>query len=195
DGRRRDDAPGRARALRHRPRALAGLRVRHDARPRGDAALGHPEHPPALRGRRPRPGAGLMRVPLRWLAEWVDLPPEPELLARLTQGGLEVEGVERVGPDLSGVRVGHVVTREKHPNADRLSLCRVDLGDGEPVDIVCGAPNVAAGQKVAVAAPGTTLPDGRRLEKAKIRGVTSHGMICSAQELGLGEDAAGILVL
>jgi len=136
-----------------------------------------------------------MRVPLRWLAEWVDLPPEPELLARLTQGGLEVEGVERVGPDLSGVRVGHVVTREKHPNADRLSLCRVDLGDGEPVDIVCGAPNVAAGQKVAVAAPGTTLPDGRRLEKAKIRGVTSHGMICSAQELGLGEDAAGILVL
>lgn len=136
-----------------------------------------------------------MRVPLRWLAEWIALPPEPELLARLTQGGLEVEGVERVGPDLSGVRVGLVVSRERHPNADRLALCRVDLGGGEPVEIVCGAPNVAAGQKVAVASPGATLPDGRKLEKAKIRGVSSHGMICSARELGLGDDQAGILVL
>ena len=136
-----------------------------------------------------------MRVPLRWLAEWIPLPGEAELLARLTQGGLEVEEVLRVGPDLSGVRVGHVLAREKHPNADRLSLCRVDLGDGEPAEIVCGAPNVAAGQRVAVVSPGATLPDGRKLEKAKIRGVTSHGMICSAAELGLEEDAAGILVL
>jgi len=136
-----------------------------------------------------------MRVPLRWLAEWVDLPDEAALLARLTQGGLEVEGVERVGPDLSGVRIGQVVAREKHPNADRLSLCRVDLGGGEPVEIVCGAPNVEAGQKVAVISPGATLPDGRKLEKARIRGVISHGMICSATELGLGADAVGILVL
>lgn len=136
-----------------------------------------------------------MRVPLRWLAEWIELPPEAELLARLTQGGLEVEGVERVGPDLSGVRVGLVASREQHPNADRLSLCRVDLGAGEPVEIVCGAPNVAAGQKVAVASPGALLPDGRKLEKAKIRGIASHGMICSARELGLGDDQAGILVL
>ena len=136
-----------------------------------------------------------MRVPLRWLAEWIPLPDEAELLARLTQGGLEVEEVVRVGPDLSGVRVGHVVARDKHPNADRLSLCRVDLGDGEPAEIVCGAPNVAAGQKVAVVSPGATLPDGRKLEKAKIRGVTSHGMICSASELGLEGDQAGILVL
>lgn len=136
-----------------------------------------------------------MRVPLRWLAEWIDLPDEATLLDRLTQGGLEVEGVESIGPDLSGIRVGHVVAREKHPNADRLSLCRVDVGAGDPVEIVCGAPNVAAGQKVAVALPGTRLPDGRRLEKAKIRGVTSNGMICSASELGIGEDAGGILVL
>ena len=137
-----------------------------------------------------------MRVPLRWLAEWIDLPAEDALLERLTQGGLEVEGVERVGPDLSGVRVGHVLAREQHPNADRLSLCRVDLGTGEPVEIVCGAPNVAAGQKVAVVSPGATLPDGRRLEKVRIRGVTSHGMICSARELGLADDdAGGILVL
>ncbi len=136
-----------------------------------------------------------MRVPLRWLAEWIPLPDEAELVARLTQGGLEVEDVLRVGPDLSGVRVGHVLAREKHPNADRLSLCRVDLGDGEPVEIVCGAPNVAAGQNVAVVSPGAKLPDGRQLEKAKIRGVTSHGMICSASELGLEGDASGILVL
>lgn len=136
-----------------------------------------------------------MRVPLRWLAEWIPLPDEAELLSRLTAGGLEVEGIERVGPDLSGVRVGHVLAREKHPNADRLSLCRVDLGDGEPAEIVCGAPNVAAGQKVAVVSPGATLPDGRKLEKAKIRGVISHGMICSAPELGLGDEETGILVL
>ncbi len=136
-----------------------------------------------------------MRVPLRWLAEWIPLPDEAELLARLTRGGLEVEEVLRVGPDLAGVRVGHVLVRETHPNADRLSLCRVDLGDEEPVEIVCGAPNVAAGQKVAVVSPGAKLPDGRKLEKAKIRGVTSHGMICSASELGLEGDAAGILVL
>jgi len=136
-----------------------------------------------------------MRVPLRWLAEWIALPDEAELLARLTQGGLEVEEVLRVGPDLSGVRVGHVLTCEKHPQADRLSLCRVDLGEAEPASIVCGAPNVAAGQKVAVASPGARLPDGRKLQKAKIRGVTSHGMICSAAELGLAEQADGILVL
>jgi len=140
-----------------------------------------------------------MRVPLRWLAEWIALPETPALVARLTQGGLEIESAERIGPDLSGVRVGRVVERRAHPNADRLSLCAVDLGDGAPVEIVCGAPNVAAGQKVAVASPGSVLPDGTRLAKAKIRGVVSNGMICSARELGLPDDPergeAGILVL
>ena len=109
--------------------------------------------------------------------------------------GFEDALVEQTGADLSAFRVGFVVERGQHPNADRLSLCKVDLGDGEPVDIVCGAPNVAQGQKVAVASPGTRLPDGTKLKKSKIRGVTSLGMICSAQELGLGEDADGILVL
>ena len=136
-----------------------------------------------------------MRVPLGWLAEWIDLP-DPEALAEaFTLAGLEVEGVERTGPDLSGLRVGLVLEKKPHPNADRLSLCRVDAGEGEALEIVCGAPNVAAGQKVAVAKPGTRLPDGRRLERARIRGVESHGMLCSAQELGLGEEQAGILVL
>ncbi len=136
-----------------------------------------------------------MRVPLSWLAEFVDLPPVGELTHCLTQGGLEVEGVESGGPDLSAIRVGQVLSREAHPNADRLSLCTVDIGDGEPRAIVCGAPNVAAGQKVAVAVPGTRLPDGTKLKKSKIRGVASQGMICSRSELGLGEGHEGILVL
>lgn len=137
-----------------------------------------------------------MLVPLDWLAEWVDLPQrEQDLLDRLTFAGLEIEDVERTGPDLSGVLVGHVVECGQHPNADRLSLCKVDPGSGEPLDVVCGAPNVAAGQQIAFAPTGTTLPDGTRLKKAKIRGVTSNGMICSKRELGLGEDHDGILVL
>jgi phenylalanyl-tRNA synthetase beta chain len=137
-----------------------------------------------------------MRVSLDWLAEWIDLPnSQDELAARLTVAGLEIEDIERAGPALEGIWVGHVLEHGPHPNADRLSFCRVDLGSGEPLEIVCGAPNVAAGQKVAVAPPGTTLPDGTVLKKAKIRGVASHGMICSESELGLGDGHEGILVL
>jgi phenylalanyl-tRNA synthetase beta chain len=136
-----------------------------------------------------------MRVPLRWLAEFADVPDAATVAAALTQGGLEVESIEHIGPDLSGVRVGHVLERAQHPNADRLSVCKVDLGGGEPVEIVCGAPNVAAGQKVAVLSPGAKLPGGKKLEKAKIRGVVSNGMICSAKELGVSEESDGILVL
>jgi phenylalanyl-tRNA synthetase beta chain len=136
-----------------------------------------------------------MRVPLEWLAAWIDLPPEAELVERLEMGGFEDVAVLRDGPDLSAIRVGHVLERRAHPGADRLSLCRVDVGLGEPVEVVCGAPNVAAGQKVAVALPGTQLPDGTKLGRAKIRGVVSNGMICSSRELGLGDEHAGILVL
>ncbi len=137
-----------------------------------------------------------MRVPLGWLSEWIDLPDSQRLLEeRLTLAGVEIEAVEQIGPYLTGVFIGHVDTSERHPNADRLSLCHVDLGEGEKVQIVCGAPNVAAGQKVAVARSGVTLPDGTRLKKSKIRGVVSEGMICSARELGLGTDHKGILVL
>ncbi|MCH6562354.1 MAG: phenylalanine--tRNA ligase subunit beta [Myxococcales bacterium] len=137
-----------------------------------------------------------MRVPLGWLAEWIELPAsQQELTERLTLGGLEIEGIENTGPDLSALRVGHVLERKPHPKADRLSLCQVDLGDGEPLEIVCGAANVAAGQKVAVASAGAVLPDGTKLKRTKIRGVVSQGMICSAQELRLGEGHSGILVL
>ena len=141
-----------------------------------------------------------MRVPLGWLEEWIAPGvPVPALAERLTLAGLAVDSLERIGPDLSAVRIGLVRERAPHPDADRLSVCRVELGadveGGAPVEIVCGAPNVAAGQKVAVALPGARLPDGTVLKRSKIRGVVSNGMICSARELGLGGEHEGILVL
>jgi len=135
-----------------------------------------------------------MRVPLDWLAEWIDLPPRELLVRKLTSAGLEIEEVLESGPDFAGLLVGRVLSCEKHPNADKLSLCTVDAG-GEALSIVCGAPNVAAGQWVAVAPRGSVLPGGQRIKRAKIRGVESNGMICSAAELGIGEDHDGILVL
>ncbi|MEE3227086.1 MAG: phenylalanine--tRNA ligase subunit beta, partial [Bacteroidota bacterium] len=120
----------------------------------------------------------------------------------LTDLGLEVEGIEAfqsVKGGLKGIVVGHVLTCVKHPNADRLKLTTVDLGDGEPVQIVCGAPNVDAGQKVPVATVGTTLYDDKgepwKIKKGKIRGEVSNGMICAEDELGLGESHDGIMIL
>jgi phenylalanyl-tRNA synthetase beta chain len=136
-----------------------------------------------------------MRIPLEWLAEWIDLPERGVLCGRLEMSGFEDVVVLDTGPDLSTIRVGEVLERAPHPNADRLSLCRVSLGEDEPLEVVCGAPNVAAGQKVAVAVAGTRLPDGTKLKRSKIRGVASNGMILSSRELGLGDDHAGILVL
>ncbi|HEY8156860.1 MAG TPA: phenylalanine--tRNA ligase subunit beta [Myxococcota bacterium] len=136
-----------------------------------------------------------MRLSLDWLAELVDLPADAELIEGLSVGGFEDVSVTATGPDFSALRVGHVLERAAHPNADRLSVCRVDVGAGDPLEIVCGAPNVAAGQKVAVALVGTRLPDGRTLERAKLRGVVSNGMILSARELGLSDEHEGILVL
>ncbi len=136
-----------------------------------------------------------MKVALGWLAEWIPLPSVEELEERLTVGGLEIEEIIHTGPDLSAFKVGHVKERAQHPDADRLSVCTVDLGDETPVEIVCGAPNVDAGQKVAVATHGVVLPDGMKIKRSKIRGVKSNGMICSTRELGLGEEHDGILVL
>jgi phenylalanyl-tRNA synthetase beta chain len=143
-----------------------------------------------------------MKVSYRWLARHVDLDGlgAKECAELLTVHTAEVEGVERFAPSLASVVVGHVLAREKHPDADKLSVCRVDVGpagpDGDraPLQIVCGAPNVAVGQRVAVARPGTALPGGV-LKKSKIRGVESQGMICSEDELGLGDEHAGIWVL
>ncbi|HUC07615.1 MAG TPA: phenylalanine--tRNA ligase subunit beta, partial [Solirubrobacterales bacterium] len=137
-----------------------------------------------------------MRVPYSWLREYCDPGVEPGQLAeRLAMTGTEVERVGSVGPpSADGFVVGKVLSAEPHPNADRLRVCTVDTGDGERT-IVCGAPNVAAGQTVPVALPGATLPGGMEIGEAKLRGVRSAGMICSATELGVGESADGILVL
>jgi phenylalanyl-tRNA synthetase beta chain len=137
-----------------------------------------------------------MRAPYSWLREYCDpgLGPE-ELAERLVMTGTEVERVLTVGPPSGdGFVVGKVVKAERHPDADRLRVCAVDVGDGERT-IVCGAPNVVAGQTVAVALPGARMPSGERLRKAKLRGVASEGMVLSASELEIGEDHDGILVL
>ncbi len=138
-----------------------------------------------------------MRVPYSWLREYCDPGVDPaELAERLAMTGTEVERVTTVGPP-SGEKfvVGRVTARDAHPDADRLSVCTVDTGDPEPRTIVCGAPNVDAGQTVAVALPGARMPGGEKLRKAKLRGVASEGMILSASELELGEDSDGIMVL
>ncbi|MEK6277135.1 MAG: phenylalanine--tRNA ligase subunit beta [Actinomycetota bacterium] len=137
-----------------------------------------------------------MRVPCFWLSEYCDpgLPIE-ELAERIAMRTTEVERISRFGPPSSeGFVVGRVVSVEGHPDADRLSVCEVDTGDGTRT-IVCGAPNVAAGQTVPVALPGAVLPGGQKLERAELRGVTSDGMILSEAELEIGDDAAGIAVL
>jgi phenylalanyl-tRNA synthetase beta chain len=142
-----------------------------------------------------------MRVPLKWLSDYVDITiPVEELARRLTIAGVEVGEIIRSGGDWDGVRVAEVVKVEPHPNADRLTLPTVDLGDGDTRRVVCGAPNIAAGQKVAFAPEGTPLIDGRTgkatvLTRAMIRGVESAGMVLSEKELGISESHAGILVL
>jgi phenylalanyl-tRNA synthetase beta chain len=137
-----------------------------------------------------------MKISLKWLREYVDVDwSVAEFIERLTMAGLEEESVEDLGAALSGIVVGKVIEREQHPNADRLSVCRVDVGEDAPRTIVCGAPNVAASQTVAVVLPGSHLPDGTQIGKAKLRGVASEGMICSEVELGLGADSSGIMVL
>jgi phenylalanyl-tRNA synthetase beta chain len=142
-----------------------------------------------------------VRVPVSWLRKYVafDVPLE-ELSARINVSVAEVERLERRGvADTNGnlglYRVGRVLEAGKHPNADRLQLCQVDVGEGSPRQIVCGAWNFGAGATVAVALPGAVLPDGQKLERAKLRGETSDGMILSERELELGSDHSGILVL
>ncbi len=136
-----------------------------------------------------------MRISLQWLKDWLPSVPEPkELAERLTMAGLEVEGIEAAAPPLPGIVVGEIVEREKHPNADTLSVCKVNTGT-EIVQIVCGAPNARAGMKAPLATLGAKLPGGMEIKKAKLRGVESFGMLCSARELGLAEDSSGLLEL
>ncbi len=143
-----------------------------------------------------------MFVSYKWLENYVDLAGiSPEDLAeKITRSGIEVEGVQRIGDGTQGVVVGHVLECEQHPDADKLNKCLVDIGEDEPVQIICGAPNVAKGQKVPVAKVGAVLPGNFKIKKAKLRGEASNGMICSLQELGVEgklvpkEHAEGIYV-
>jgi len=137
-----------------------------------------------------------VKVPLSWLRELVDFDLAPEqLAARLTLLGMEVKGIDRRGTDWHNVVVGELLAVEKHPRADRLSLTKVTTGAGEPLEIVCGATNIAVGQRIPVALPGAVLPGNRRIERTEKMGVVSNGMLCSGEELGLTGDADGILIL
>ncbi len=139
-----------------------------------------------------------MKISLNWLRDYVDYDGTPDALAELlTMAGVEVEGVETRGANFDKVVVAQVLSREQHPNADRLSVCRVDDGThaDPPRQIVCGATNFKVGDKVPLALPGATLPGDVKIKVGKLRGVESEGMLCSAKELRLAEDAAGLLIL
>ncbi|MGQ0834637.1 MAG: phenylalanine--tRNA ligase subunit beta [Gammaproteobacteria bacterium] len=137
-----------------------------------------------------------MKVPYSWLREWVDVPWDArELGARLTMCGFELEAIEPAAPMFSGVVIAEILSAERHPQADKLQVCRVSTGQGEPLQIVCGASNARAGLKAALATVGAQLPGGLDIKAAKLRGVESFGMLASAKELGLAETSAGILAL
>ena len=137
-----------------------------------------------------------MKVSLKWLAEYVDVPTDTkEFCDRLDLTGTGVEGIEKIGTTFDGVVVGHVLTCVDHPDSDHMHVVTVDTGQGEPLQIVCGAPNIAAGIKVPVALVGAVLPGDVKIKKSKLRGVASCGMCCSKRELGMGTDHEGIWIL
>jgi phenylalanyl-tRNA synthetase beta chain len=136
-----------------------------------------------------------VRISLHWLREWVDAGVDIAALAhQLTMAGLEVEGIESLSKPMSGIVVGEVISVEKHPDAEKLSVCQVNSG-AETLQIVCGATNVRAGLKAPLALIGATLPQGLEIKRAKLRGIESHGMLCSAKEIGLLDEQAGLLEL
>ncbi|MEM7054297.1 MAG: phenylalanine--tRNA ligase subunit beta [Pseudomonadota bacterium] len=137
-----------------------------------------------------------MRFSYSWLREWVDIGLTAEQIAeRFTSAGLEADSITPLGVGLDGVVVGEIVECQPHPDADRLRVCQVEYGQDEPVTIVCGAPNARIGLKAPLATIGSELPGGFRIKPAKLRGVPSFGMLCSAPELGLGDDKSGLLEL
>jgi phenylalanyl-tRNA synthetase beta chain len=137
-----------------------------------------------------------MKFSVNWLREFVDLPRNAEEIAELlTRAGVETENIETRGASIENVIVSQITVSSRHPNADRLTVCEVDDGSGTKRQIVCGATNYKVGDKVLLALPGAKLPNGTEIRKSKLRGVESEGMLCSAIELGLGQDAAGLLIL
>jgi phenylalanyl-tRNA synthetase beta chain len=137
-----------------------------------------------------------MKFSVNWLREFVDLPKNPEEIAEvLTRAGIETKNIEMHGAKVEQVIVSQITASSRHPNADRLTVCEVDDGSGTKRQIVCGATNYKVGDKVPLALPGAKLPNGTEIRKSKLRGVESEGMLCSPIELGLGSDAAGLLIL
>ncbi len=137
-----------------------------------------------------------MKISVQWLRTWVDLPVDNATLAsQLTLAGLEIEAIEPVANPFSGIVAGRVLSVAPHPAADRLQVCQVEVGETEPLSIVCGASNVRVGMTAPCARIGAVLPDGTRIKRSKLRGVESHGMLCSATELGLSTTASGLLEL
>ncbi|NTU60176.1 MAG: phenylalanine--tRNA ligase subunit beta, partial [Deltaproteobacteria bacterium] len=136
-----------------------------------------------------------MRLSLQWLKDYVDVGDSPEALAhRITMAGIEVGAVETLGEGIGDVVTAQILEKGRHPDADRLSLCKVTDGT-ETFDIVCGATNMKAGDKVALARVGAKLPGGMEIRKAKLRGQVSFGMMCSEREMGLSDSHEGILIL
>ena len=137
-----------------------------------------------------------MKFSVNWLREFVDLPKNPEEIAELlTRAGIETKNIETRGAKIDNVVVSQITASSRHPNADRLTVCEVDDGSGTKRQIVCGATNYKVGDKVPLALPGAKLPNGTEIRKSKLRGVESEGMLCSAIELGVGQDADGLLIL
>src|SRR5258705_3961844 len=137
-----------------------------------------------------------MKFSVNWLGEFVDLPEDPEEIADLlTRAGVETKNIETCVANIDKVIVSQIIASSRHPNADRLTVCEVDDGSGTKRQIVCGATNYKVGDKVPLALPGAKLPNGTEIRKSKLRGVESEGMLCSAIELGLGQDASGLLIL
>ncbi len=137
-----------------------------------------------------------MRISLNWLKEYVDIPVDADTLAEhLTMLGLEIEAMDRPGAEISEVYIGQILSIEPHPDADKLVVCRTDIGREDPLQIICGATNMKVGDKVPTAVVGATLPGGFAITRRKMRGIESFGMMCSPKELGLGEDHQGLMIL
>src|SRR5438067_9939803 len=137
-----------------------------------------------------------MKFSISWLRESVELPPSIEALAELlTMSGVEIEAIEKRGANFENVVTAQINESKPHPNADRLSVCIVDDGSGTTQQIVCGAKSYKVGEKVPLALPGAELSGGLKIRASKLRGVESEGMLCSPKELGLAEEAAGLLIL
>ena len=130
-----------------------------------------------------------MKISYNWIKEYLDLNVSPvDLAEKIERTSVEVDGVTTPSDGLKKIVVGHVLSLEAHPDSDHLHICQVDVGEDEPLQIVCGAPNVAAGQNVIVALPGSRIANNVKIKKSKMRGVPSAGMICALQEIGFAED-------